>query len=128
RRSVLADPAVELTGDVVARPAEVAEADGPPVDGVEPGEDGVGVVVEGAAVGGREAGEGGIAEDTPVDAAHHVEGRPDDAGILAEDMGPGDGHPAPAQGGEHTVLPIDGVGGGEELPGGLPPEHVIAAS
>ena len=82
----LALPAVQLAGDVVLLAAEVAEAGGVGVDGVDL-DQGVGDALADrppVALVGKDLRLGQAAQDRALDELHHVEGRLVDALVLAE--------------------------------------------
>ena len=94
---------------------------------MEPRQDRDRVVPEGSPLGGRKPGQAQVGQHPARDVAHHVERGPDDRGILAQHEGLRDGHGRALERGDHPELPLDRVGGRQELPRRLPAEHVVAA-
>ena len=128
RGAVLLGPAVKLAGEVVARPPEVGEAERPPVGGVQAGQHVDERLVDQAALARRHAGNRGVGEDAPVHAVHDVEGRADDRVVFAQGERARHRVADLAQGRDDPVLPVDGMGGRQELARGLPSEHVLPAA
>jgi hypothetical protein len=100
---------MELPGIVVARPPEVGEANGPPVDLVEARQDLDGVAPQRPPLRGRETRQGELGQDPARHVAHHVEDGAHDLGILAEDESLGHRHVCRSEGGDHPELPLHGV-------------------
>ena len=112
----LAVPALELPLDVVLLLAEVAEADGVGVDGVDLGHRvGDGVAGVAARLGADRRGGGLVAEHEPVDEGHHVERRAVHLVVGAEAEGGRDRHVGGTEGGDDLVLAAHVVGGGEHV-------------
>ena len=110
RRLVLAAPATYLAGDIVALPPEVGEAERAPVDPVQARQHVGHRVVERAAAIRRKRGPGRVLIDRSLHIVHHVEGRADDVGVLAEVMDARHGHVGLGQRREDAVFPLHQMG------------------
>ncbi len=111
----LALPAAQLAGDVVLLAAEVAEADGVGIDGVDLGQ-GVGDALADrppVAFVREDLGLGQPAQDRALDELHRVEGGAGDALVLAEADHRRHRHLGRHQRGDDPVLASHVVGGAE---------------
>ena len=127
RRVPAAAPPVELPPRETLGAAQIAEADGGGVDGVQVGEDvddrladappQIGPVVEG---GGQVA-----ADDDAAAALQHVEVDAQDVRVGAEREAARREGEGVAEAGQHPVLARHVVGGGGDRPQGRPPQHVL---
>jgi hypothetical protein len=117
-------PAADLAGEIVARLAEVAEADGLRVDAVEPGERVAHGVEMGPARVAGDIGEGAVPDDPALDAVHHVEPGADDGLVGAQAPRPRNREAGGMERGDDPVFAVDRVGGFEQLPGRFAAEHI----
>src|SRR6266545_3861070 len=125
RGAVLGGPARDLARDVVAGLAEVGQPHRPPVDQVKTRQHLVHRVVDPCSLGGRQAGEPRVGQDTTAHVLHDVEGRADHARVLAQRVAARHRDPGAGEARDHAVLAVDRMRRGEELAGGLAPEHVL---
>src|SRR5690554_6669833 len=93
------------------------------IDRVDGREDADLLVDDIALLFGREAGEGGIPKDPPVEMLHQKEGRPDDRFIFFEIVNAGDRDVCITERVKDAVLTFDLMSGREELSGRLLPKH-----
>ncbi len=126
RGAVLLGPARQLAGEIVAGPAEIAEADGRRIDHVQGGERRVHRVIDRRALLVGDLGDRRVPDDPAIDEFHHVEGGADDALVLAEDMHLRHGNGRAAERLHHAIFAVDGMGGLEELPRRLLAQHGAA--
>jgi hypothetical protein len=122
--AVLAGPAVDLPGEVVAGPAVIAEPRRLRVDGVEARQRGDHARVVAVAGVGIEARQGAVPVHGAVDRLHHVEGRTDHLRVLAQREGARHRKPLAVEGADHPELAVHGMGGGEERAERLSAQHV----
>ena len=124
----LAVPALELALDVALLAAEVAEADGVDVDGVDRGQhvDDRLAGRAGAASASSASAAARVADDGAVDEAHDVERRAVDRLVGAQADGRGDRHVGRAEGGDDRVLAAHVVGGGQHVAERRPAQHPVA--
>ena len=117
----------DLAFDVLAGLAEVGETHRSIVDLMQRGLHTVQFVIVRSARGGRHSGQGRIPENAAVDVFHQVEGRADDALVLAQAMSAGHGNSRSPERRDHAELALHGMRGREELRRrpGLGPEHVV---
>ena len=122
----LAVPPLQLAGDVALVPAEVGEADGVEVDGVDGGHR-VDERLAGRAsrrAGSRTASAvDTVAHHVAVDEAHHVERRVVDRRVVAEPERRRDRHGAALQAGDDAVLAAHVVCAGQHVPERRPAQH-----
>ena len=128
RGAVLRGPAVDLPAEVIAGLAVVAEADRCVVHRVQARQHVVHRVVDGRPLDGTDTGQLRVREHAAVHAVHHVERGADDAVVLAQRVGARHRHRGAAQRGDHAVLAVDGVGGGQQLARRLAPQHELATA
>ena len=110
RRLVLAAPTADLARDVVAFLAVVAEAQPPPIDPVQARQHVGHRVVERAAAIRRKRRPRRVLIDRSLHIVHHVEGRADDVGVLAEVMDARHRHVGLGQRREDAVFPLHQMG------------------
>lgn len=122
--AVLAGPAVDLPGEVIAGPAVIGQPRRLRVDGVEARQrrDHRGVVP--VAGMGVEARQGAVPVHGAVHRLHHVEGRADDLRVLAQREGPRHRKPLAVEGTDHPELAVHRVRGGQERAERLSAQHV----
>ncbi len=109
-------PALELALDVALGAAQVAQADGHRVDGVDAGQD-LGELAPGVRprLGGQAPGRLGVAGDEPLHEAHDVERRPVHGLVGAQADRRRHRHVGGGQGGDDAMLAAHVVGGGQHL-------------
>ena len=126
----LAVPALQLAGDVALVPAEVGEADGVEVDGVDGGQRvDERLARRCGAPSASSVGSGAVAvaEHVAVDEAHHVERRAVDRRVVAEPERRRDRHRRCLQAGDDPVLAAHVVGAGEHVAERRPAQHEARA-
>ena len=117
RRPVLLRPAIDLALEVVSRLAEALQPDRLVVDAVQRRDHAVHLVVDGGALARRHPRQRLLPEHAARDELHDVEREPDQPLVLAETVRARHGHAGAAERGDHAVLAVDGVRGGQELRG-----------
>src|SRR5437588_7503587 len=120
---VLLGPACDLALDVVARLAEALEPDAAIVERMQPGDDAVQLVPEGMALRARHSGQRLIPQHATLDEIHDVEGRAKHRLVLAQRVRPRHGKTGGVQRADDAVLAPDRMRRGQQLAGGLAPQH-----
>ena len=126
--AVLFGPAVDLAGEVVARPAVVGEPDRRVVDPVQPRQHRVQLVVDRRPLGRLDSGQPRVAENAAGEEIHHVEGGADHALVEAQGAHLRHREAAVAQRLHHPVFAVDLVGAGEQLSGRLLAQHQLVVA
>lgn len=117
-------PGGELAVVEAAALAEAAQADRGRVDAVQLRQGADGIIPHLVARGRVHAGDGRVLDDAPVEELHDVEGRADDAVVLAQAVRFGHGHVRLLQRVDDAVLALDLVRRlGHQLAGGLLAHH-----
>ena len=125
--AVLVGPALELALEIGAGAAEVGQADPGGIERGQRRERAVHLVVDFRAVLARDFRQVRLPEDAALDALHDVEGRADDAVVLAQQVHFCDGHASVGERLLHAVLAIDGVRGFQQHARRLAAQHIGAA-
>ena len=126
--AVLARPALELALHIGALAPEIAQATGAVVHRVQAGQHPVEFGVVGAALRGRHARQGLVAQDAAFHEVHHVEGAAQHLGVFAEQTHARHRHLGAGQGLHGEVLALDGVGLGQQRARGLAAQHIAAGA
>ncbi len=92
------------------------------------GNDAVHLAVDGAALGGRHAGQGLVRQHAAVQEIHQKKRRADDAGVFAVGQHLGHRHGRALQGLHDAVLAVDGMGPRQQCARGLFAQHVVPAA
>jgi hypothetical protein len=128
RAPVLLGPAPDLSLEVPAGPAVVAQPDRREIDAVQLGEREVQLVVDRGPLGGFEPRQPRVAEDAPGQEVHDVERRPDHARVGAQVAHDRHRHARARQRRHHLVLAVHLVRAGQQRPRRLLAEHVQTLS
>ena len=84
-------------------------------------------LVDAAARAGLQARQRGVPVHDALDRLHHVEGRADDAGILAQGVRAGHGKAGAVERPDQAILPLDRMRRGQQRAEGLAPQDIGAA-
>ena len=111
----LPGPAADLAGKIAAGPAEAFQPDRLPVDPVQPGQHLVHRIVDRGALGGLQAGQGGVVQHAAVQRLHDVEQGADHRPVVAQMLHPRHRHAAAGERLLDAELAIDRMGRGQQL-------------
>ena len=111
RGLVLARPARDLAGEVIARFAVIGESRSGIINRVQRGDDTVHFVVYGGALKRRQTGQGLLPENPPLDTLHDVERAPEHRLVLAKRQHARHRDAALPQRAHDTIFTLDGVCG-----------------